>query len=268
MFKAVFIDMDGTLLKSDHGISKASFETIQKLKEKNILVVLVSARPLHGMQPIAGEIGLLDFPLAALNGALIALKEKIMFESAIDLAITATLHQALRQYDSTLIYYRGMQWFSETKNSYTDFEQEITAVPIIIEPFADMIGSWQNEHAGPNKILVIANQDVTRAIQNKLKREFSDHLNTYTSKSTYLEVMSPSASKLNAVKFLIDQYHISQGEIIAIGDNFNDLEMITFAGVGIAMGNAPNEVKAKADYLTDSNDDDGVAHALNFFLGT
>ena len=72
MYKAVFIDIDGTLIKSDHTISEATFAVIQKLKEKNILVILVSARPLSGILPIVREIGLLNYPVASLNGAYIA----------------------------------------------------------------------------------------------------------------------------------------------------------------------------------------------------
>ena len=86
------------------------------------------------------------------------------------------------------------------------------------------------------------------------------------SKSTYLEVMSLEASKTKAIQFLMDKYGIQQNEIIAIGDNFNDKEMIEFAGVGVAMGNAPDEIKAIADYVTDTNNEDGVAKALNHFF--
>src|ERR1022692_941974 len=156
MYKAVFIDIDGTLIKSDHSISNATFETIQKLKKKNILVALVSARPLHGILPIADEIGLQNFPLASLNGACIAIDEKIVFESMIDAGIIARLHEQLQQYNVTTIYYQGMQWFAETQNFYSDYEQKITAIPITIEPFAHILKHWQNENSGPNKILVIA----------------------------------------------------------------------------------------------------------------
>lgn len=266
MYKAVFIDIDGTLIKSDHSISKATFDAIQKLKEKNILVSLVSARPLHGMFQIADEIGLMDFPLASLNGACIAIDKKIAFESTIDAPIIARLHEQLQKYDTTAIYYQGMKWLAAMRNFYTDYEQKITAVPITIEPFADMLKYWQKEGTGPNKILAIADAAVTSEIQNDLKQQYIGQLNIYTSKPTYLEVMGIAASKLNAVKFLINHYHISPEEIIAIGDNFNDEEMIAFAGTGIAMGNAPDEVKAKADYVTDTNNDDGVANALNLFL--
>jgi Cof subfamily protein (haloacid dehalogenase superfamily) len=152
------------------------------------------------------------------------------------------------------------------RNIYTDDEQKITSIPITIQPFTDTLQYWQNKNEGPNKILVIAEAAVTNEIQNNLQQQFINHLNIYNSKPTYLEVMNKEASKINAVKLLIDRYNIKQDETIAIGDNFNDKEMIAFAGTGIAMGNAPDEVKAVANYITDTNNKDGVYKALGKFI--
>ncbi len=266
MYKAVFIDIDGTLLKNDHTISEASISIIQRLKENNILVVLVSARPLHGILPIASEIGLINFPIASLNGAFIVVEEKAIFESTIDISIIIQLYKELQKYNAPLIFYQQTRWFAEMRNLNTDSEQKITPVPIIIEPFNNLLGTWKNEKTGPNKILVIAEAAVINEIQNNLKPRFINQLNIYTSKPTYLEIMNIEASKINAVKFIIHRYNIKREEIIALGDNFNDKEMITYAGTGIAMGNAPDEVKAAADYVTETNNNDGVPKALMKFI--
>ena len=85
MYKAVFIDIDGTLIKSDHSISLATIHVVEKLKENNILVVLVSARPLHSIIPIMEEIGLDGFPVASLNGACVSLNGNTVFDSKIDM---------------------------------------------------------------------------------------------------------------------------------------------------------------------------------------
>ena len=78
--------------------------------------------------------------------------------------------------------------------------------------------------------------------------------------------MHIEASKTKAIQFLMNQYGILQQEVIAIGDNYNDKEMIEFAGVGVAMGNAPEEIKLIADFVTDTNNDDGVAKALAHYF--
>jgi Cof subfamily protein (haloacid dehalogenase superfamily) len=265
MFKAVFIDIDGTLIKSDHSLSEITISTLQQLKERNILVVLVSARPLHGITPIAQELGLLEAPISSLNGSYIANDSTIIFESFIDAETVSRLHTALQPYGATIIYYDKLQWFAEVENEYIVKEQKITEVPVIIQPFEITLAKWQAEQSGPNKILIIAEPEVVDKIQKDLQPDFD--LNMYTSKPIYLEMMNENASKAKAIQFLMDKYQIHQPEIIAIGDNFNDKAMIEFAGLGIAMGNAPDEVKEAADYVTDTNNNDGVAKALVKFIG-
>ena len=197
---------------------------------------------------------------------ILLLMGKILFDSIIDVATIAMVHEQLQQYNATLIYYRQDQWFSRLRNAWTDYEQKITSVPITIQPFTDTLQYWKTQNSGPNKILVIAKPAIINEIQNNLKQQFINYLNISTSKPTYLEVMNIEASKLNAVKLLIDRYNIKREETIAIGDNFNDKEMIAFAGTGIAMGNAPGEVKAVANYITDTNNKDGVSKALIKFM--
>jgi len=249
LYKAVFIDVDGTLITSDHRISLATFDTIQKLKEQKHI----------------GSIGFCPALIGpASNGLHSPPPAKIIFDSMIDHGTIARLHASLQKYTTTNIYYQHNKWFSESRDHHTDHEQKITSVPIILQPFSHTLQSWQTHHTGPNKLLVIGADAIeTKKIENDLKAQFGDHLNIYTSKPIYLEVMNKKASKTNAVKFIIERYHIAQEETIAIGDNFNDKEMIQFAGKGVAMGNAPDEIKAVANYITDTNNNDGVSKALN-----
>lgn len=266
MVKAVFIDIDGTLIQSDHRVSQSTIDIIRKLKEKNILISLVSARPIHGMLAIAEAVGLSSNPIVSLNGANIAINNKIVFESTIDASQIIKIRNSLKPFGSTVIYYERDNWYAEEQNHYTLHEQEITSIPISIQPFAKTQEYWQLQNIGPNKILVISAAAEIRKIENNLIQLFKDKLNISTSKTEYLEIMDISASKLNAIKFLIDRYQIQREDTLAIGDNFNDMDMIAFAGIGVAMGNAPNEVKAVADYVTMTNDDNGVAKALMKFI--
>ena len=103
-------------------------------------------------------------------------------------------------------------------------------------------------------------------VEQKLKSLYQGKLNVFKSQSSYLELMHLQASKTKAIQFLMNQYGILREEVIAIGDNYNDKEMIEYAGVGVAMGNAPEEIKMVADYVTDTNNNDGVAKALAHFF--
>ena len=265
-YQAAFIDIDGTLIKSDHSISPATADCIRQVLEKKVLVVLVSARPMHGILPIAPQIGLTLFPIASLNGGYIAKAGEMIFESVINLDLISKVHEKLSQYAVTPIYYEETNWYAEAQNPATDKEQLITDVPLTISPFDDMMSGWQKRNTGPAKILVIGDPIVVSELESKLKIEYQDQLNIYTSKPPYLEIMGKGASKLDAVKLVSKQFGIDKENVIAIGDNFNDQEMIAYAGMGIAMGNAPDEVKAIADYVTDTNNNDGVAKALTKFV--
>lgn len=266
MYKAVFTDMDGTLLRKDHSISEATRDLIQKIIAAGIPFILVSARPMHGILPISKWLGIDSQPIVSLNGAYIGLENKIIFESALEEEMVEDIHTVAAGYDVTLIYYAGMEWFAEKNNAATIKEQRITKVPVTIAPFDDLRQLWKVRHTRINKIMAIGAAEIVKALEDKLHAMYGPMMNIYTSKPTYLEMMRRDASKTNAVKLMLARYNILREEVIAIGDNFNDKDMIAFAGTGVAMGNAPDEVKAVADWITDTNQHDGVRLALEKFV--
>ena len=115
-------------------------------------------------------------------------------------------------------------------------------------------------------MMVMSEPPAIAEIQQHLRSIYDGQLNIYPSKPTYLEVMDKRGSKSNAVKFVSERLKLDPSEIIAMGDNYNDIEMIKFAGMGVAMGNAPDDIKAIADYVTDTNNEDGVRKALEKFF--
>ncbi len=263
MYKAVFIDMDGTLLKSDHSVSEANKLAIHKLQEKGVLVVLISARPLHGILPISKQVVEDNMPVVSLNGGYILYKNDIIYEAAVSIPDTISVHNELKGYEVSPMYYSQMDWFAEMENDRIKKEQKITAVKIKIQPFEETLKWWEENKTGPNKILIAGEKHLISAIEQRLNELHEGKLNIYKSQATYLEVMSLEVSKAKAIQLLIDRFGIDKKETIAIGDNYNDKGMIEFAGMGIAMGNAPEEIKLAADYVTDTNNNDGVAKALH-----
>lgn len=266
MYKAVFIDMDGTLLRKDHTVSTANTQAVKSLLDKGILVVPVSARPLHGIIPITRHIIPGHMPVVSLNGSYIFHNEEIIFQVAIALPQLMAVHNELQAYPVSAMYYSQMEWFSVVEDAMVKKEQKITPVKITIQAFNDTLERWERKKAGPNKILIAGHKDVILAIEQRLLQLHGNNLNIYKSQPSYLEVMSQAASKTKAIEFLLKKYGLVQEEIVAIGDNYNDKGMIEFAGAGVAMGNAPDEIKSVADYITDTNSNDGVAKALDHFF--
>ena len=266
MYKAVFIDMDGTLLRTNHTVSDNSKKVIQHLLSIGVVVVPISARPLHGILPIIKEVLPDSMPVVSLNGGYIFHNKEIIYETNIALPEVISIYNALQPYNVSVMYYSRMEWFAVADSTLIKKEQKITDVKIKIQPFAQMVKRWEADYSGPNKILIAGNKLLIREIENKLLRLHGLELNIFKSQPAYLEVMNQQASKAKAIEILLNKYGIDQSEIIAIGDNFNDQGMIEFAGTGIAMGNAPDEIKLVADYVTDTNNNDGVAKALNHFF--
>jgi hypothetical protein len=266
MYKAVFIDMDGTLLRKDHTISDVTKNTIEDLLKKGIVIVPISARPLHGILPITAHVFPESIPVVSLNGSYILLNKEIIYQAAINLQDTSTIHRELENYDVAVMYYCQMDWYATVDRAEVKKEQKITNVKIKIQPFEQSMKEWEAIKGGPNKILIAGDEKLIIDIEKKLIELHKGKLNIYKSQPRYLEMMSLEASKSGAVKFLAAKYGIKQNEIIAIGDNYNDKGMIEYAGMGIAMGNAPDEIKAAANYVTDTNNNDGVAKALAHFF--
>jgi Cof subfamily protein (haloacid dehalogenase superfamily) len=267
MYKAVFLDMDGTLLRSDHSVSEATRQKIRTLIGKDISVILVSARPLNAVLPTFRELGLpAGDPIVTLNGSYIVENEQPVFQATIDLETTRGISEEVRPFKATIAYYLQREWFAEWSDSWTEHEQKIMDIPIRIAPLDELLREWSARGIGPNKMMVMNEPASIAQTERHLKSVYNGRLNIYTSKPTYLEVMDPRGSKANAVRFIIGRLGLDRSEVIAMGDNFNDVEMIQFAGLGIAMGNAPDEIKAVAGYVTDSNNEDGVRKALEKFF--
>jgi Cof subfamily protein (haloacid dehalogenase superfamily) len=260
--------MDGTLLRSDHSVSDETTQTIRLLVQKGVSVILVSARPINAVLPTFRRIGLPGTsPVISLNGSYIVENGEPIFQAMIDLATTARVTEEVRPFNATIAYYLQREWFSEIKDAWTDHEQKIMDIPLEVGPIASLLKGWDARHVGPNKMMVMSEPENISQIQKHLRSIYDGKLNVYPSKATYLEVMDTRGSKANAVKFVSERLGIAREEVIAMGDNYNDVEMIQFAGVGVAMGNAPDDIKAVADYVTDTNNNDGVRKAMEKLFG-
>ena len=262
MYKAVFIDMDGTLLTSHHTITDTTKQIIQQLIKSGVLVIPISARPLHGMLPLTTPVFDKEKPVVSLNGSYIFHQQAIIHEVTVSLPQAIELHDFVSTKPLSTMYYSQMDWYAAEHTDAIKKEQRITPIPIIIQPFYETVSGWEKLQAGPNKILISGNAAEILEIEKQLLAKYKGQLNIYKSQPRYLEVMHKEASKTNAIKLLMAKYGIQQNEIIAIGDNYNDKSMIEFAGVGIAMGNAPGEIKKVADHVTETNNNEGVAKAL------
>lgn len=254
-YKAVFSDIDGTLLNSRHQISLLTETAIHSVVCRKIPFIPVSARPPLAITPFVKQLNLQN-PIICYSGALILDQDlKSLYSVTIDEKDLSLLENLFEQKNSLSVnYYVGVDWFSDNVNDkWVKQEEEITK--IVAKPRPEKM---ENVH----KILIMGEAEAIVVIEKQLKTAFP-HLSIHRSKNEYLEIMNKAATKSNAIRFIEKMLNISSSDIVAFGDNFNDLDMLEYAGLGVAMGNSPDEIKAAAQRVTATNDEDGIALVLN-----
>ncbi|GIM29297.1 hypothetical protein CPJCM30710_19630 [Clostridium polyendosporum] len=263
-FKMICLDIDGTLLNSNHKISPKVKETIKIVaNEKQIPVILVSARMPKGIAFLQKELEI-EQPIICYSGALILDKNgEMLSKESISVSSFEEIYKLVHDFNIHISLYKDDEWYVEEMDEWAKQESEITNITPIIMNFKELIELWRKEGTGPNKILIMANPNEIDMLKENIKY---NNLNIYPSKTTYLEIMPIEASKTSAISSLQKIFNIEKSEIIAMGDNYNDIDMIEYAGLGIAMGNAPEDVKKHANDVTLTNDEDGVAEAIKKYV--
>ncbi|MDT3428419.1 Cof subfamily protein (haloacid dehalogenase superfamily) [Paenibacillus forsythiae] len=269
MIKAIFSDIDGTLLNSRHQITPETKSAIQEVKERDIPFVLVSARMPSGILPLQQELEI-NAPVICYSGALVLGGSDAggHRETLHSVGIGKSSVGALRSVISagfpgiSLSLYSHDQWIvADRTNPWIIQEQEI----IKVDPIERELSSYIEEDHEIHKILCMGNPQEINRLAQTLKSAVPG-VSIYKSKDTYLEIMDEMVSKSYAIRELEAALHLSNRELMAIGDNYNDIDMILYAGLGIAMGNAPEEVKRVADQVTSSNDEDGLKAGIERFV--
>ena len=273
-YKMVCIDMDGTLLSKRKTISDESKKVIKEVNEKGIKVVVTTGRLYNNAAYYSNFIGASDAVIAG-NGAVIREKnsDEIIFQSDIDINVCKRLLIIAKKCGIIL----HMHTMNEIlTNSYISNVIARVVLPGIKDSdFPIKITTIKGEDNWDNELKNYKGK-ITKCItfsvspkKTEMFRKELDNINEivyYSSGHRSIEINAKGVSKGNGVKILAEHYGISRDEIICIGDNENDISMIEYAGLGIAMGNGIRELKEKANYITDTNDNDGVRKALEKFI--
>lgn len=262
MYKLIAIDLDGTLLTDDLVIPQDTVAAIQKVVAEGIVVTIATGRMFASASLIARQLNI-NVPLITYQGALIkdVNGREVMYERTVPPEVTQKLIEIALEKKIHLQVYQDDILFSAEENEKLIAYSQAVKVPYTIEPDLKKLAS-----KGITKLLFIEDPDVLDQLQQELQTLYSKYAHIAKSKKNYLEVTHPEANKGSALLHLAKQLDIDPSEIIGIGDNYNDLELIDAAGLGIAMGNAVKEVKEKADYTTFTNNEEGVLHVLERFI--
>ena len=261
-YKLIAIDMDGTLLTPNLEISKKTIETTRKVIDKNVIITLSTGRMYLAALPFANTLQL-DVPLITCNGALIkcAKTGKEYYKKSVPATYCKEIIKYCHEKQLSISIYKDAKILIEDNTNLHIHEYMDKAKPQIV----DAIKSFLDDSV--IKILISSEDKFDLDYHTrKLYEIYKDKLTFYFSLPHFIEIVHKDANKKNALEFLANKFDIKKEEIISIGDNFNDMDMIQYAGLGVAMGNAPDYLKEAADFVTHSNDEDGVNYVLEKFV--
>ena len=261
----VFTDIDGTLLDSEHRLTKRTKDVIARLRAKGIRVILVSARPPRGMGFIRDEAGA-DSVMICCAGALILDGERIVVDKVMPQEVPERVAQLIAGTHVSLSLYRGMDWYTPGLDRFTRAEADIVRFLPRVMPQLAPAHEEAPADAGANKIMLMSSAEEISFLYPRVQDALKHLAAAALSKPDYLEILPLGVNKGSAVRDYCLIEGIDPVNIAAAGDQDVDLGMLEFAGLGIAMGNATEHVKAVADMITRSNDEDGLALALEELL--
>jgi Cof subfamily protein (haloacid dehalogenase superfamily) len=259
--RLIAIDLDDTLLDNRQQVSPRTLAVLKQAMRQGVAVTIATGRMFQSALPFATEIGI-ALPLITYNGALIRQGDsgETIFHRPIEPELAQDLADLFRQRNWYLQKYVDDQLYVTNLDENARFYADYAKVEAI--PLGD---AFYRMAAAPTKMLSMGEPEELAAISAELTARYDGRLYLASSKKRYLEMVDARVNKGQALDFLAGRLGILQSEVMAIGDSMNDLDMIEYAGVGVAMGNANPTVRAAADFVTLGNAADGVAVAVEKF---
>ena len=260
--KLIAIDLDDTLLDSKLAVSPRACEAIRQAVARGVTVTIATGRMYCSALVYAKQLKL-DVPLITYNGGLIksCLSGETLLHQPVERELALEVLAFCREHDLYIQTYMNDKLYVKELDEHAVYYERFSGAP------ANAIGDrLYAAEQPPTKMLAMSTAEDIKEAYNIVKARFGNKLTVAISKPTFLEITHPLSNKGRALAFLADKLHIKQEEVMALGDSGNDLDMITYAGWGVAMGNASDAVKAAARLETLANDADGVAEAIEKYV--
>ncbi len=265
MYKLIALDMDGTLLNDEKQISPANYDAIQTARDNGVKVVLASGRPLVGFRRYLEELNLIseDDYAVAFNGALVQSLQggEVISKTTLTLEDYKNLYELSKELKVNIHALTETGVIAPKDNKYTRHEAEMNLISREIIAVEDVPCDTTIV-----KVMFVDDPLRLEEIIDKIPESISRNFTIVRSAPFFLEFLHKSVNKGAGIAALAEKLNIKQEEVICIGDAGNDIHMIKYAGLGVAMGNAFPEVKRIANFITKSNEEDGVAHVINKFI--
>ena len=265
-YKLLVLDLDGTLTNNKKEITEYTRQTLMEAQEKGVKIVLASGRPTYGIAPIAEKLELKKYGgyILSYNGGEIINWQtgEMMYENVLQDEILPYLYQFSKENNFAIVTYKDKYVITEHPQDEYVLKEAILNVmeTLKVDNFLEYI-----DFPVP-KCLIVGEPTRLAELEKQMYDVLKDKMGVYRSEPYFLELVPKGIDKAQSLSVLLDKIGATREEMIAIGDGFNDKSMIEFAGLGVAMANAQDVVKQAADYITLSNEEDGVADVVRKFM--
>lgn len=264
-FRAIALDLDGTLTNHDKVVTPRTRQALLKAQEQGAIIILASGRPTYGIVPVAEclELEKRGGYILSYNGGNIvnAKTGEKLFSQFLPDAVIPILYKYAREHRYALLGYAGNEIITEMPDDqYVKEESRINKMNIRkVDNLLDAL------EPHPTKLLMTGDPTDMIKAEEELVEILGEKMDIFRSAPFFLELVPKGIDKAQSLLRLLSKINLTPADLMAFGDGYNDLSMLKLAGVGVAMANAAPEVRADADYVTLSNEEDGVAEALLHF---
>lgn len=260
MIKLIVTDIDGTILKHNFEFNQEVKDCIKTLTRNGIKVVLATGRMHSATSHIAKELEL-DTPIISYQGGLIMHQGEILYEKNLEPKVARKIINWAKKNNVHLNLYMDDRLYTEKNDEIIRRYTDERSAEFIIKPFEELTLKRIN------KMLIVNFKDEDRVTMHKeyLEKKYTN-VHFVKSMPFFCEICHPLAKKSDALNFLREYWGLKKEEIMTIGDQNNDIELLKAGGIKVAMGNATDELKAVADYITDTVNNNGFVKAVEQFV--
>ena len=263
--KIAFTDIDGTLLDKDRGVSAVTKKAVAQLTQRNLPFILISSRMPRAMTHLQADLNISGAPLIAYNGGLVLdARGDVLSSQAIQLTTVNDIAEFATALNLVTMLYHHDEWYVTEREHYALREENNTRTAATVQDLSTTLADWKERQIGAHKVMAMGVPEGIDALVGQLTDAYGSRLHLYRSKDDYLEIADAQISKLTGVQTLLEACYpdLTLADCVAFGDNYNDVEMLAGVGLGVAVANAREEVKAVADLHVAGNKEDGVAEGL------
>ncbi len=258
-YKFLVLDLDGTLTNDKKEITPRTLATLERVQRSGVQLVLASGRPTYGIVPLIEQLEMKRYGgyILPFNGGKIidVTTGEVIYASTLPLRLVPELATIAKEGGATIISYRDEHILTEEPdNRYVGHELFLTKMkPLKVDDFATAVDF------APDKCLIVGESEKLLPLEEMINSRYADSISAFRSEPFFLEVVPKGIDKALSLARLAEHTKTCAQEMIAIGDGYNDISMIRYAGLGVAMANAQPSVKEAAAQVTLSNEEDGVA---------